>query len=229
MVEHLSEKLAAVIRESDSQYRRLSTELDASLPKRLFEVAENPPSLADLQAQSLALRDTETRLRNIGLLEDPPEHPDETKLTEQQRGTFHVILGDREKKLAPFALIAGKAERLLASLNRKLRPKQVRLNVESGYDVVTADGRTLRLDQLSSGEQHEMVLLHELLFEAAPNTMVLIDEPELSLHVTWQQDFLEDVAAIAQLSNLDFVLATHSPYIVPESRVDVMVRLGEAP
>ncbi|MCK6570685.1 AAA family ATPase [Myxococcota bacterium] len=229
MVEHLSEKLAAVIRESDRKYRQLSTELDASLPKRLFDAVEEPPTIGDLQAQSLALRETESRLRKIGLLKDSAAHPDETKLSEEQRGTFHVILRDREQKLAAFAQIADKAERLLESLNRKLHPKTVSINVDSGYKVRTADARDLRLDQLSSGEQHEMVLLHELLFEAAPNTMVLIDEPELSLHVTWQQDFLEEVAAIARLSSLDFVLATHSPYIVPESLVAVMVRLGEAP
>jgi len=44
----------------------------------------------------------------------------------------------------------------------------------------------LKLTDLSSGEQQEVVMLYELLFCVQPGTLVLIDEPELSLHVVWQ-------------------------------------------
>jgi predicted ATP-binding protein involved in virulence len=58
------------------------------------------------------------------------------------------------------------------------------------------------------------VLLYELLFRTSPNALVLIDEPELSLHVGWQVEFLRDLDRIIKLSSFDVVLATHSPQVI---------------
>ncbi|MBK8232979.1 MAG: ATP-binding protein [Candidatus Eisenbacteria bacterium] len=74
------------------------------------------------------------------------------------------------------------------------------------------------------GEQHELVLLYDLLFRVRPNTLVLIDEPELSLHVTWQKTFLSDLLEIVEATGFDVVLATHSPFIVGD-RNDLLVEL----
>jgi hypothetical protein len=39
---------------------------------------------------------------------------------------------------------------------------------------------------------------NELLFRVTPGSLILIDEPELSLHVVWQEQFLKDVQQITQ-------------------------------
>lgn len=78
-----------------------------------------------------------------------------------------------------------------------------------------------------SGEQQELVLHYDLLFRVPSNTIVLIDEPELSLHVAWQKRFLPDLLKIVELSNFDALVATHSPYVVGD-RGDLMVGLGDA-
>lgn len=226
MVEHLSEKIKALVQQADQRYRLTSTRLDSSLGQRLFQPLERVPPPEDLRERSRALREKEERLRSLGLLREPPGAVDETQLTAEQQRAFSIILDDREEKLRPFDGVVDKSERLLQSLNRKLAPKTVKLNVEEGYQVLAANGRPLSLDCLSSGEQHELVLLHELLFDVEPGSLILIDEPELSLHVTWQQDLLPDLMAIAKLADLDFVLATHSPYIIGD-HAELMVRLGE--
>ncbi|MFM0158773.1 AAA family ATPase, partial [Paraburkholderia sediminicola] len=77
---------------------------------------------------------------------------------------------------------------------------------------------------LSSGEQHEIVLMYDLLFRVRPNTLVLIDEPELSLHVTWQKAFLRDLLGIVAAANFDVILATHSPFVVGD-RSDLAIAL----
>ena len=43
-------------------------------------------------------------------------------------------------------------------------------------------GQVIRPSQLSSGEQQLLALAYELLFGSEPETAVLLDEPELSLH-----------------------------------------------
>jgi ABC-type glutathione transport system ATPase component len=52
----------------------------------------------------------------------------------------------------------------------------------------TAENMPLSPTKLSSGEQQELVLFYELLFHVEPEALILIDEPEISLHVLWQQN-----------------------------------------
>jgi predicted ATP-binding protein involved in virulence len=63
-----------------------------------------------------------------------------------------------------------------------------------------------------------------LLFKVKPNTLILIDEPEMSLHISWQQEFLKDLQKITKLSGLDILMATHSPDIIND-RWDLTVEL----
>jgi predicted ATP-binding protein involved in virulence len=92
------------------------------------------------------------------------------------------------------------------------------------YHPTAATGETLSPTDLSSGEQHELVLLYELLFKVQKNSLVLIDEPELSLHVGWQAQFLKDLQDITKLADLDILMATHSPDII-QDRWDLTVEL----
>lgn|GEM_PF-2688112 len=70
------------------------------------------------------------------------------------------------------------------------------------------------LTSLSSGERQIFVLITHLTFNPAirRENVLLIDEPELSLHLKWQRQF---VTAIRQASpSTQMVLATHSPEII---------------
>jgi predicted ATP-dependent endonuclease of OLD family len=42
----------------------------------------------------------------------------------------------------------------------------------------------------------------------------LIDEPEISLHVAWQKEFLKDLQEIIKIQNMPVVIATHSPRLL---------------
>lgn len=229
MVDYLARQIRAVVQEADEKYRLHAIQLDATLAKRLFGSGRAAPEIENLLSRRAEILNQEARLRALGLLKDPaPELSEvsEATLSQAERTMFSIILDDRAAKLEPFANIVNKAERLLTSLNQKLSPKQVKLDVTKGYEVLTAGGAPLPLSKLSSGEQHELVLLHELLFSVEPGTLVLLDEPELSLHVTWQETLLEELIDVAALTGAQFVLATHSPYIIGE-RTDLMVRLGD--
>ena len=71
--------------------------------------------------------------------------------------------------------------------------------------VTATDESQLELEMLSSGEQHELVALYDLLFRVPNNAFILIDEPELSLHVAWQEEFLRDLQEIAKLSEFGYL------------------------
>jgi ABC-type cobalamin/Fe3+-siderophores transport system ATPase subunit len=67
---------------------------------------------------------------------------------------------------------------------------------------------------LSSGEQQLLALLIKVCANAEQHTVVLIDEPEISLHVRWQQQLPALFSSIACEFECSFVIATHSPIII---------------
>jgi predicted ATP-binding protein involved in virulence len=137
-----------------------------------------------------------------------------------------------EKKLSVFAEIASKIDLLRKIINNKFAYsyKEINFSKEEGFIFTTnynyplSNSKILSPKDLSSGEQHELVLLYELLFKVKPNSLVLIDEPELSLHVGWQIQFLKDLQEITKLADLDVLMATHSPDII-QDRWDLTVEL----
>mgnify|MGYP003256715742 FL=1 len=87
-------------------------------------------------------------------------------------------------------------------------------------------GEKIRLNYLSSGEQEIMVLYYKLLFEIPKNTLVLVDEPEISLHIAWQRMFVKYMRKIVSLKSIYAIIATHSAQIVSGNR-DIQYDLGE--
>ena len=69
------------------------------------------------------------------------------------------------------------------------------------------------------------MLLVEMLYRVKPDSLILIDEPELSLHIIWQQEFLRDLQDIIGLAGFDALIATHSPQIIHD-RWDLAVELS---
>jgi predicted ATP-binding protein involved in virulence len=69
----------------------------------------------------------------------------------------------------------------------------------------------IKLQQLSSGEKQIVSLFAHIYLSDQANYFVIIDEPELSLSVTWQKQFLPDIWATGKCSGI--IAVTHSPYI----------------
>lgn len=68
--------------------------------------------------------------------------------------------------------------------------------------------------ELSSGEKQIVAMLGSLIFLRDDNDpeVYFIDEPEISLHLSWQDIFVD--ALLKACPNYQFVLATHSPNII---------------
>lgn len=85
---------------------------------------------------------------------------------------------------------------------------------DHGLIFELSGGGKVQPTDLSSGEQQMLVLAYQLLFETAPGTLLLIDEPEISLHVGWQTSFVDDIAEMGRDRGLQFLLASHSPVLI---------------
>jgi AAA domain, putative AbiEii toxin, Type IV TA system len=230
VVEQYTRELVVDIQKRLADYAKLSQSLDRSFPVRLvrYDISHALPD--EVLSQKLRqLENKRERLAEAGLLvkgaEDEFRPPTEVDAT--NRKVLSVYVEDVEQKLGVLDDILGKIEVLRRAIGDHFQFKELRIDQERGYVFVTPGGQELRPRDLSSGEQHELVLNHELLFRVKPHSLILIDEPELSFHVAWQQAFLKDLQVITKLGDLDILIATHSPNIIFD-RSDLTVAL-EAP
>ena len=226
-VSRYSEELSHRVSRSIEQYGALSQSLDRTFPARL--VADNSGhngSMDELRAQLDAIERKRSHLEQAGLLageQSQIEVPDLTRVDDSRRGVLTVYAQDAAKKLAVFDNLYDRVDAFTSIANSRFHHKQVTVGAK-GLGVAGSDGASLDLEMLSSGEQHEIVILYELIFRTAQDSLVLIDEPELSLHVAWQEQFVPDLERMAKLSGFRAILATHSPEIIGD-RWDLAVNL----
>ena len=95
--------------------------------------------------------------------------------------------------------------------------KSVFINESSIMSVRMNNGVALSLDKLSSGERQVLIMFYLLLFETNQGSLVIIDEPEISLHVAWQQRLGKTFSDIARLRGLHVIVATHSPQVIHDN------------
>jgi predicted ATP-binding protein involved in virulence len=222
-----SDKLRELIRDKLSDSLRCSQSLDSSYPQRLLQKnSSEKMSNADLEHllyETIRLGD---KMRKAGLLSSGDNVDVAIKsISDDNRRAIALYLADSVEKYKVLEPFADKLLLFLDSVNSKFQPqKKVEIDRKDGFKIVLLDGNIIHPGLLSSGEQHEIVLLCELIFFSKPGTLVLIDEPEISLHIDWQSKFVPDVEAIGKVSDLKFLLATHSPAIIGR-RVDICLEI----
>jgi hypothetical protein len=224
-----AQTLVEVIRRELTAYAALSQSLDRSFPKRVigFGMQDILPA-ENLKSQLDELDQKRASLMVAGILDseidDPvtlPEGPLEPAIAR----VLNVYADDTFKKLNSLSKLLLRIELFLGLIKERFNTKRIQVSKESGFSI-SSRGHPVPLEKLSSGEQHQLVLFFELLFELKENALILIDEPELSLHVAWQKKFVSDLNRIIELNQFDVILATHSPQLVGRWN-DLVVELGE--
>ena len=102
------------------------------------------------------------------------------------------------------------------------------LITSDGQRIMTADGDVLcvedekiQLDQLSSGEKQILLILTTVFLQEEKPNVLLMDEPEISLHITWQDRLIELIRKLNP--NCQLILTTHSPNIFANGWEDKIV------
>jgi len=92
--------------------------------------------------------------------------------------------------------------------------KQIVIDDTGRLSVSFGEGKRQAISALSSGERQIVVMLAHLSLNKQLQTsgVFIVDEPELSLHVSWQEMFVD---AIREANpNVQLIMATHSPAII---------------
>lgn len=217
VVTEFSDYLGSLIADETRQYGIKSQSLDRSFPQRMVQTFESPAlSVSEVQSQYKKIERTRGNLRAASLLEPESEilPIDEASLnSEQMRKVLSLLAEDMQEKLALFDDLYKRISLFKELINDYFTHKVISVS-RKGFHLETEAGDSLSSISLSSGEQHILVLFFTLIFRAPrENHLVMIDEPELSLHPRWQFRLVDDLIRIREVSNTDFILASHSPQI----------------
>ncbi|MBN2614857.1 MAG: AAA family ATPase [Bacteroidales bacterium] len=141
---------------------------------------------------------------------------------EVNNNTYHNI-SRSSAKLFKFNLLDNES---YIELNRKYEfletLRQIGF-VDAPYIRIEENSSSMSLSEASSGEFHFFSTMIGLLSNFNPNSIVLIDEPEISLHPNWQMKYLDFTRKL--FSGLDYgmshvVIATHSHFLISDLKGD---------
>jgi ABC-type transport system involved in cytochrome c biogenesis ATPase subunit len=219
-VEAAARTIAREIQRAKSSYATVSQNLDRNFPQRVVQATQAAQPTLDSTSDLIKLTELRKRLEATGLLavdEAAVSFADlDLDLAQPSvQALIETYLKDALEKLRTLEPLSERLQLFTDFLNQHYASKRVVIDQEQGFRIeVDGSPSPLPPTRLSSGEQQILVLAHQILFAAKPKTLVLIDEPELSLHVVWQATFVDDLARMGSVADLSFLLATHSPTLI---------------
>lgn len=115
-----------------------------------------------------------------------------------------------------------KFQDLIDSLFAETGKQMIRKKNEISF---TQDGDIVTPYHLSSGEKQMLVILLTVLVQDKQPYVLFMDEPEVSLHIEWQQQL---IGLIRQLNpNVQIILTTHSPAVIMNGWLDAVTEVSD--
>jgi predicted ATP-binding protein involved in virulence len=230
-VVEFSQELLDKIKSLRAESSDLAIKLDRTYPTRLLEKIRDQEQVSSTEIAE-SLEDLERRrnfLNEVGLIDAEEQAIQQESLPELSENITNFLMlyiRDSNDKLSIYDDLAGKISLFLNIVNKRFLFKKLKIDKNRGFLFESTEvrrlpeakkspiGSEIPIQGLSSGEQHEIVLFYQLLFKTGDRSLFLIDEPEISLHISWQKQFIEDLKNIIRVNPIDIVIATHSPDII---------------
>ena len=243
MVEDCVELIKQKVDEAKEQFAQRNNMLDSNFARRAMDAIRNKYphlSVEEVNTKWKALVERRDKFYAIGLLNTYERHSyekvdfklldDDYQADESFLHMLTVYLKDCQTKddiLAPIYRKILLMTRIINEDHGFARKKLVFNFGDANRPFVyfeTDKGNEIPISQLSSGEKNDFIIFTELIFNSRKDTLVLIDEPEISLHLAWQLKIVDELLEIADINNFQTLIATHAPGIA-EGREDKMICL----
>jgi ABC-type cobalamin/Fe3+-siderophores transport system ATPase subunit len=134
------------------------------------------------------------------------------KYVEYQLKKSNEILNENSTKKKAF----GKRIYFEETINRLFHEEAVfsKKKVDSNstrLSFLLESGKTITAYELSSGEKQFLLILLTVLCQDEASSVLLMDEPEISLHLRWQYELINIIRTLNP--NCQVIIVTHSPSI----------------
>lgn len=228
-VDVIAQSISKLIKESIQKYAQISQSKDRTFPLRVIKET-NPLSIEQIKSRLIELENKRKELVDNGILEEENDidmHELFESITAENRSNLSLYAIDTEAKLNVLTEISNAINLFRTLIENDFANKRIIFSKDEGFVFVTDySHKVIKPSSLSSGEQHELVMFYDLIFETTQNTLILIDEPELSLHIKWQLEYIAELRKIIGLSHFHTLIATHSPQIIHDNW-DITISLAE--
>lgn len=228
MIQTYSKELVKLLQQNNSQFTSRSIQLDSSFPIRLLQEIKKSKknnyinNIDEIISEINNLIKYRALLSNVGIID---KQSDEVLLKSLDAlndnytlPILNLYINDNKNKLDIFRETAKKLEILLNIINKRFKHKKLYIDKNERFIIESdIENKKINLINLSSGEQNELIIFYTLLFRTKKNDIVLIDEPEISLHIAWQQRLIEDLKDIAKETGISLIISTYSPDIIGDN------------
>lgn len=222
VIEELPIKMKKLLTDYSTRYSKTAANLDSTYPSRLFKNAKQITE----EEYKLERENFEVKVKKLSKYKLSTVSMIDATFKEEYSKALKIYFDDFNKKYAEYEPLIEKLDLFTEIINSRLSYKKIEISNEKGLVVLDDDNnKVLDISQLSSGEKQEIVLFYDLIFETPENTLLLIDEPEISLHIVWQKMFIDDLLKIVGMKNLNVIVATHAPQII-NGHWDNTIELG---
>ncbi len=214
--------------EAKEEFHARQSEASDSLPQNYLKAKAKKIPIDEFKQRWNTYIDDIRKFYDIGMLDS-----DETILSEadldrayENKCVFlNVYLDSFEKTLAPLRKEYDRMKLFTDILNKRNKGTLKEFKYGREGINITVAGEPLNINCLSSGEKHDFIMFYNLIFKAEKGSVVFVDEPEISLHINWQEEYIDRLLEICKINDLQAFVATHSPNIVNE-HFDLMVERG---
>lgn len=222
MVEVIAEKVSELIKGAIRQYADQGRRLEQGFPNKIIKALRNKSIVTQDEVLELAedIRQREAKFQVLGLIsQGQTDEIDRTLADAAAMVVLKTYLEDIKQKFSALEDTAELLRIFVETINSLLIFKSLKPSIDVGFRVVGDDEAesNIPLSALSSGEQHLIVLLGELVFGTSEGTLILLDEPEISFHPEWQERFPRVLSQIVDINRCSVVMATHSPTLVQDN------------
>lgn len=236
--------MARILQKYNNMYSATSKSIDsvffAQLTKAISQSdsskdSDRPYTIEDYTADLKKVFEKLEKIQESGILVGRKDNVETLSDFNAKYGfIYQTFMKNWDKKLSVYEPLINKVSLFKDIINSKLEFSSLSLDYFDGLVVSEKSNNKafIPLDALSSGEQELVVMFFGLLFDEELSSInlrsqkeisqpdqtavVLIDEPEISLHVSWQIEIIDDLKKInSTISHpKQFVIATHSPQII---------------
>lgn len=116
--------------------------------------------------------------------------------------------------------------KLIESLNSMFSEtnKKISLNINNEFEIKYRN-TLISFESLSSGEKQIIYIFLKVVIASHSGAIILMDEPEISLHLSWQEKLLTEIRKVNSISQI--IIVTHSPAIVMKGWLDCLTDIKD--
>jgi len=187
-----------------ARYLDIKKELNI-LPKIIYAPAEMNFKKMDMASTTLIQEYNFINIVNTNLVKDIPSYI-ATKIISAIFKNKNEKVGDVQKK------VFDEINEIFEILDIDVKIEDISQDGRNIPIFTNSAGDKFDINELSSGEKQLFLRTLAIKMLNPENSIILIDEPELSLHPKWQQRIVDVYRKIGK--NNQIIIATHSPHIL---------------